>query len=88
MNFNVNYLLTEEMNCVYQLSIQVMKTSSFDYNDEAVNRFLNAPLVTLPEALGSPPNSRLTVSGHVIDVSKIFSLYITSNGNISNLRVS
>jgi len=32
---------------------------------------LNAPTVTLPEALGSPPNTRVSVTGYVIDVSDV-----------------
>ena len=48
-----------------------MRTSTFPYDEGAVNAFLHAPTATLPEALSSPPNTCISITGYVIDVGDI-----------------
>ena len=42
--------------CCFML--EVYNTSPFDVDDEVINTFFNAPLVTIAEAVGSPIHHR------------------------------
>ena len=64
--YQVNFLLNVCIN-------QIFKTSAFPVNNDVVEKYLRAPVVTIPDALGSPLKRRLSVRGKIAEVSTVLS---------------
>jgi len=57
--------------CFFFLAFQIFNTSAFAYDANAEDAFLNAPIVTVTEAIGSPRNRRVSILGHITEVMYI-----------------
>jgi len=49
--------------------LQVFNTSVFPFNQLVVERYFNAPVVSVAEALGSPKRRRISLEGVVKEVN-------------------
>jgi len=60
--------------------LQIFKTSAFNVDELVASNYLDAPFVSVAEALGSPAYRIVSVRGSVIAVSKIQLLLRFQNG--------
>ena len=59
----------------YCFTKQFFRTSAFEYDEAVVEQFHCAKVVSIAEAIGSPPKKRLSIEGKVIKVRNIVIFY-------------